>query len=191
MAQFKVVTIGESGVGKTTIVNTFYNKAVDTETTPTVGASYVNCRVEVEKKGAVILNIWDTAGQEKFQSLIPLYMRKARGVLFVFDLSATNSIPQLERAWAEYEEIIEPGAVTVCCGNKIDLVTDRSFCKTAEDWATEKGMDCFWTSGRTGEGIDEMFSALANKMATMLTPMKRSAVDEIVENTPERKKACC
>lgn len=191
MSQFKVVTIGESGVGKTTIVNTFYDKAVDTKTTPTVGASYVNCRVDVDQKGPIVLNIWDTAGQEKFQSLIPLYMRNARGVLFVFDLSTTNSIPQLEKAYSEYEDIIEPRAVTICCGNKLDLVTDRSFCKIAEDWATEKGMECFWTSGRTGEGIDEMFTRLASKMVNAVTPMKRSAVDEIVEEPGENKKGCC
>ena len=190
LVEFKVVTVGDSGVGKTTIVNKFYNSAADVETTPTVGASYITCHVDVPETGEVTLNIWDTAGQEKFQSLIPLYMRNARGVIFVFDLSVTNTIASVERQFGAYREIIEADSIVIICGNKLDLVADRSFCSEVEAWAAQREMKCFWTSGITGEGINQMFTSLGAKLATKMAPMRKSAVDEIIQQE-QTNRACC
>ena len=84
--EYKVVMVGDSGVGKTSLVEKFYSGGFNEAQHTTVGAAYVKCLVSLNDKTSVTLNLWDTAGQERFQSLIPLYLRNALGLIFVFDL---------------------------------------------------------------------------------------------------------
>lgn len=187
--QFKIVTIGDSGVGKTSIVNMFYNKIFPDKTSPTVGASYMNCRVHVPGYGETTLNIWDTAGQEKFQSLIPLYIRNASAVLYVFDVSQVPSIEALEEQLREYEVSIDAKAIMVLCANKVDIVHDRVVCEMYKEWAESREFRFFATSAMTGEGIDDMFNTLAQTLVQ--DTLKVESGESIVGYHNDERKRCC
>lgn len=190
--QFKVVTIGDSGVGKTSIVNMFYNKIFPDRTTPTVGASYMNCKVNVPGYGETTLNIWDTAGQEKFQSLIPLYIRNASAILYVFDVSQMPTIETLEEQFREYEVSIDSKSIMVLCANKIDIAVDRSLCERYKEWAISREFQFFATSAMTGEGIDNMFQTLAELLVQDTVKVESGAAEGIVDSHKERTgKGCC
>ena len=115
---YKVVTIGNSGVGKTSLIIRAVHGKFNTELNATIGASYETYRAIVDNK-IIELNIWDTAGQERYQSLIPLYLRGALAILIVIDVS----IPEPLEGIGEYFETVK-NSVPKC--GLIYLVANKS-----------------------------------------------------------------
>eukprot|EP01130_Rhizamoeba_saxonica_P018509 TRINITY_DN928_c2_g3_i4.p1 TRINITY_DN928_c2_g3~~TRINITY_DN928_c2_g3_i4.p1 ORF type:complete len:123 (-),score=24.69 TRINITY_DN928_c2_g3_i4:360-728(-) len=93
----KIVLLGDSGVGKTSIALRYTQEGVPKSTNPTIGASYLlkNLRIEDQK---VKLQIWDTAGQDRFRSLAPMYYRFAKAALIVYDITCKKSFDKV-REW--------------------------------------------------------------------------------------------
>ena len=82
--EHKVIIVGDSAVGKTSIIMRFHRNAFFPDHQATVGASFISKTIET-KHGNVVLNTWDTAGQEKYRSLVPMYSRNASAAIVVFD----------------------------------------------------------------------------------------------------------
>jgi small GTP-binding protein len=160
---FKVVAVGDSGVGKTSIVLR-YSTGGFSPTTQTIGAAYVKCVVGHDT-GPITLNVWDTAGQEKFQSLIPLYLRSADACLIVFDATRSNNAQSLDKLYQYINDILGTNVYVVLCGNKYDLVTEDSDPEHIVDWASDRNMHYFKTSAKTGQGIDTLFYDIASALA--------------------------
>ena len=86
----KVIFLGDTNVGKTSIINVFNNKKYNTISDPTIGAIFSSKVIEY-KKIKYTLEIWDTAGQERFRSMVPLYFKNTNIVVIVFDITSINS----------------------------------------------------------------------------------------------------
>ncbi|EAY22076.1 Ras family protein [Trichomonas vaginalis G3] len=183
--EFKVVLVGDGYVGKTSIINRFYSDHFSTNEPPTIAASFLP--IAMNKNGKrVVLNIWDTAGHEKFHCLVPLYARAANTLIVVFDL--TNEMT-FENAKEWYTKtILDVGQIPVCilCGNKLDLMPDANTTKY-EDWA--KAHNCLFitTSAANGTNVQEMFKTITEKL-TAIEMEKQAKIKITVE--PEQKKAC-
>nr|KAG5699929.1 hypothetical protein BaRGS_018228 [Batillaria attramentaria] len=93
---FKVVILGDTGVGKTCLAARLNNKDAPIPHNPTIGLDFTACAVTVDGE-TVRANIWDTAGQERFNSLLPAYCRAAQGAIFVFDLTDLRTFLSLDR----------------------------------------------------------------------------------------------
>jgi small GTP-binding protein len=156
---YKVIVVGGTGVGKTSIVQR-YSTGVFHEQEQTIGAGYLKCVVSLES-GEVSLNVWDTAGQEKFQSLIPLYLRGADGCILVFDLTNPSPTESLDNLYKYIQNHMEEKMFVVLCGNKFDLVSSGSEPSGVVSWAALHELDYFKTSAVTGQSIDELFIAVA------------------------------
>jgi small GTP-binding protein len=159
---YKVVAVGDSGVGKTSIVTRYSTGAFQTPK-ETIGAAYVKCVVG-RPGGPVTLNVWDTAGQERFQSLIPLYLRSAQACIIVFDLTRSNNIQSLNNLYRYINDILGSNVYVVLCGNKCDLEPNCSETEIIEQWADEKNISYFRTSAKSGEGIETLFIDIASKL---------------------------
>ncbi|KAJ6253990.1 ras and ef-hand domain-containing protein [Anaeramoeba flamelloides] len=162
----KIVLLGDSGVGKSSIaIRYFYNKFNST-IEATIGATFINQTVQVSTDYEVRLQIWDTAGQERYHSLTLMYFRGAKGVIIVFDVTNQASFRKAKK-W--FEEILLRGlenSRVVLVGNKIDCkksdrIVDQS---KAEEYAKENGIMYCETSAKTGEGVKEMFFNLAKEL---------------------------
>ena len=92
---FRIVTVGETSVGKTSILNRFISEEFDFNERPTIGGTFLIFSQEIENK-KIDLQIWDTAGQEKYRSLGPIYCRDASVGLIVFDITSTISFYKLK-----------------------------------------------------------------------------------------------
>ena len=156
----RIVLFGDSGVGKTSIIQKYIQGSIDSETTSTVGAIFHAFSINSDGN-LVTLQVWDTAGQEKYKSLGPVYYRKANAAIAIFDLTHPSTLHSLEDWISTYREYADNPYV-VFVGNKADLRNQCTLTPEETNHFAEKyNSTCFWTSALTGLGIDDVFCHLA------------------------------
>ncbi|KAK9713312.1 hypothetical protein RND81_06G018800 [Saponaria officinalis] len=167
----KVIVLGNSGVGKTSLINRYGHKKFNQQFKPTIGADFVTKELKIEGK-LVSLQIWDTAGQERFQSLGPAFFRGADCCVLVFDVTVQksfNSLQALHDEFIKQTDIPDPAKFPfVILGNKIDCKATRVVSDTsAKQWcASIKGpsdeIPYYETSAKENQNVDEAFLFIAN-----------------------------
>ncbi|KAJ3439536.1 ras-related protein rab-5c [Anaeramoeba flamelloides] len=191
--RFKIVLLGESGVGKTSIVLRFTANRFHETMSPTIGASFLNESIQVEET-EINLQIWDTAGQERYNSLTPLYYRGSHGALIVYDISdeqsfdrATYWVNQLQNQGGEKSKIM-------LIGNKFDLNQKNVDSKMASEYADQNGLLFRETSAKTGLGIPDVFVDLCKELKREVYPnsvVEKETKFKIEKNKEEEKSNCC
>lgn len=174
---FRVVTIGDSSVGKTSIINQLVNQKFNDSEQSTIGAMFV-IHVEEIENTRIEMQIWDTAGQEKFRSLGPIYYRNADAAVVVFDTTQQISFKHLDSWIDAFTEVAGTEAVIIIAGNKSDIIDENEVTnEMAQKYANENGYAYFPTSALTGSGIQEMFHNIALKLSNKII------MDEASKNT--------
>ncbi len=171
---FKVVLIGNGGVGKTATLHRFVKKEFKENYTLTIGAEFLK-KVLKFKKDTVELIIWDMAGQDRFANVRKSFYTNTAGALLIFDLANADSFHQLDKWFKELKE--NAGEVPfVLIGNKLDLVEDVGRTLDPEEtnkFAESKGSIYIETSAKTGENIEQAFTELCLKIgASRGVPIK-------------------
>ena len=155
---FKVIFLGDQYVGKSSILNRFYQDKFEQDYQATIGLDFHSKNVNIGGN-TVRLLLYDTAGQEKFKSLIPMYIRDANIILVVYDITNKESFIHTEHWVNETKDLKREDAIFVLIGNKIDLEQNRVVTsKEAEDFAIERGFLFFEVSAKTGEHVEELFT---------------------------------
>lgn len=164
ICQFKLVLLGESAVGKSSLVLRFVKGQFHDYQESTIGAAFLTQTVCLDDT-TVKFEIWDTAGQERYHSLTPMYYRGAQAAIVVYDLTNKDSFNRA-KAWVrELQRQASPNIVIALAGNKTDLTNKRAV-ETAEadNYATENGLLFMETSAKTAMNVSEIFMAIANKL---------------------------
>ncbi|KIX08260.1 uncharacterized protein Z518_02916 [Rhinocladiella mackenziei CBS 650.93] len=163
----KVIILGDSGVGKTSLMNQYVNKKFSTSYKATIGADFLTKEVTVDDR-IVTLQLWDTAGQERFQSLGVAFYRGADCCVLVYDVNSTKSFETLD-SWRD-EFLIQasprdPDSFPfVVLGNKIDMGEDRRMItqKRALAYCQSRGqMPYFETSAKESINVEQAFEVIA------------------------------
>lgn len=163
-ATFRAVTIGDSSVGKTSIINRFLRNSFDKSEPSTIGALYESY-TETRKGKQIELQIWDTAGQEQYRSLGPIYFRSSAGALLVFDITNQKSFENLEEWLTGFRNVGGDNTTVIVIGNKSDLADQRVVAKEqAEEWATAHGCMYTETSALMGYGIKNLFKMFIDEL---------------------------
>ena len=162
----KVVLIGESGVGKTCIISRYISGTFDSNTTSTNGASYCSKNVKYENLGKnLLLDIWDTAGQEKYKSLTKFFYKDAAVAILVYDITRRESFDSIRDYW--YGQVQENGSKNIVlgiAGNKCDLYENEAVPEQeAREFADKIGAIFELTSAQNNTGINELFQNVGNK----------------------------
>lgn len=161
---YKIVILGDSSVGKTSLVHRFTTNKFDEHTANTIGAAFITKEHQSpnnpDKK--VKFEIWDTAGQERYRSLTPMYYRNAKTALVCFDLSNMEESFEKAKYWIEQLQINsnEEEIKIKVVGNKKDL--DGVSDPTEYVAKIDKNMKLYKTSAKTGEGVDELFDYIVD-----------------------------
>jgi small GTP-binding protein len=162
--KLKLILLGESGVGKSSIIHRFVGNNFNADQTPTLGASFM-VRTMPIKDIAVTFNIWDTAGQERYQSLARLYYRKVDVAVLVYDITQRNSYEVLKKWYGELREYGPKNTVVIIVANKEDLVESEEVDEDeASSFAQSIGAIYTRTSAKTNHGIDKIFKEAAGRI---------------------------
>jgi small GTP-binding protein len=180
----KLVLIGSSTVGKTSLVTRSATHTFDPNYQVTLGASYIVQTAELGDRH-VELQIWDTAGMERYATLGPVYYRDADAVMFVYDLTNPSSAEALPHWFEAFTQAIQNPYFGLVVGNKLDLCPEPDTAAT-EAWATEKKLGFMTASAKSGRNVHQIFDILLQ--AAFLTKNAR------VFEAPLRRKehnTCC
>ena len=162
----KLVFIGDPGVGKTCIISRFLKGTFDAEQITTVGASYASKTIKIsETNESLTLDVWDTAGQEKYRSLTRIFFQGAKLAILVYDITRKDSFENLKNVWLkELKDHADKNVVLGVAGNKSDLYEKE---EVPEQEAREfaKSIDAIFclTSAQSNSGIEELFEEMGKK----------------------------
>ena len=165
---FKIILIGHSGVGKTSILKKYVNKIFQEEYQCTFGVDYFIKKFEFLGQ-RISLNIWDTAGQEKYRALNKSYYLGSDACFIVFDLTSYNSFKDLDEWYDDFCNNSEKDAKNniVALGNKCDLINEKEINKEdIDEFINKKNLKYFETSAKEGKNIDECFDYIMKKLIT-------------------------
>lgn len=190
--EFKVVLLGKSGVGKTSIVNTAVYGNFDPNSESTVGASLAIKSVQT-KNGNVSLQIWDTAGQEKYRGMTPLYFRDANAAIAVFSVDDPDSFNDLGFWIKMLNDNLSTSYRLYIIGNKSDL-DKKVMMERVNGLSQSYDAPYFSVSAKSNSGISELFMKIATDCLEddMLSKAAESTptVVKPVLKTQEEKKCC-
>eukprot|EP01004_Peranema_trichophorum_P008177 NODE_6935_length_827_cov_31.383523_g6335_i0.p1 GENE.NODE_6935_length_827_cov_31.383523_g6335_i0~~NODE_6935_length_827_cov_31.383523_g6335_i0.p1 ORF type:complete len:199 (+),score=29.49 NODE_6935_length_827_cov_31.383523_g6335_i0:64-660(+) len=191
--KFKLVLLGEAGVGKSSIVLRLIKDEYVEYQHSTVGASFFRHSVPLEET-TFNFDIWDTAGQERYKSLASMYYRGAASALVVYDITSAESF---ERAkfWVRELTINSNGDIVIALtGNKCDLTEQRKVSiEEATAYAEENGLLFRETSAKTAHNVAEVFTDIARKLSTTVnqSPPAQPQGLRLVEPKKKPSGRCC
>jgi len=190
----KIILVGDSGVGKTSILVQYdQGKFQGGSFSATVGIGFTNKVVNVDGT-KVKLQIWDTAGQERFRSVTHAYYRDAHALLLLYDVANKASFDNT-RAWlGEINEYAQEDVAIMLLGNKADMNHDRVIrCEDGERLAKEYNVAFMETSAKTGMNVELAFMAVAKELKSRKSPNpneSRFNVNDYVRSQNQRS-GCC
>ncbi|KAF3662708.1 Ras-related protein RABC2a [Capsicum baccatum] len=196
---FKILLIGDSGVGKSSLLVSFISNVVD-DLAPTIGVDFKIKTLTVSGK-RLKLTIWDTAGQERFRTLTSSYYRGAQGIILVYDVTRRETFTNLSDVWAKEVELYSNNqdCVKMLVGNKVDRESERAV--TREEGialAKELGGLFLECSAKTRENVQHCFEELALKIMEVpslleegSTVGKRNILKQKQEQQTQQGGGCC
>lgn len=162
----KIVLLGESGVGKTCIISRYINQVFEGNTISTNGASYASKTLKFEDYDKSLkVEIWDTAGQEKYRSLTKFFYKDAAIAVLVYDITRRDSFEEVKNYWYEQLKTCgEKNIVIGLAGNKCDMFDKEAVTEEeAKNFANEIGAQFQLTSAFKNMGIDDLFRMVGCK----------------------------
>ncbi|KRX00180.1 P-loop containing nucleoside triphosphate hydrolase [Pseudocohnilembus persalinus] len=163
---FKVIVVGEQSVGKSSILLQYTKKQFKTEYNVTIGVEFASKQAHIETQDGpqnLTLQIWDTAGQETFKSLVRSFYQKSAAAFIVYNVTKRNSFEQLDNWLEEIKQNAHQDIVTVLIGNKIDNQEEREVTyEEGQQYQQEHDIDLFFeTSAKNNINIDQAFQEVS------------------------------
>ena len=199
--KYKLIFLGDQSVGKSCILNRFMNDTFTEEYQATIGLDFQSKNVQIDNQDIHLL-LYDTAGQEKFRALIPMYTRDANIILLVYDVTSKDSFLHLSDWLKDLTNVKKEDVIFAVVGNKIDLDDRREVnSNEGENYAKEHDFIFAEVSAKTGDGFSELFyKNLFEKIRTKFRPGGQQPNSEVKDykfnieqeaKKNENKKGCC
>ena len=192
----KVTLIGESSVGKTSIINRYTKNAFTQEMESTLGANYSQKKITLHKQ-KIRMDLWDTAGQEKYRAIGRHFYKESYIVCLVYDISNRDSFEKLKSVWyPDLQQFGEKLRIVAVVGNKIDKYLEEEVKdEDAKAFAEEIKAINKRTSAMEGTNIEDLFNSLVDKYLTEISGMiiegDKIKIKKENHNDKNKKKSCC
>ena len=193
----KVVLAGASGVGKTSISDRAFKDFFSYDTKPTVGSGFMKGTMNT-KNGRVTLEVWDTAGQESFSSLVPIFFNKAAAAILVYDITDIQTFKRIDPYVSMVQDKANVNCIIVLVGNKKDLVHGPGKDGSERQVSIQEGQNeaekigakyFFEVSALTGDSINDIFLSIVNDPDLVLASSQDEKV--VLQAEPATKEGGC
>jgi small GTP-binding protein len=199
---FKIVLVGDSGVGKSNLLSRFTKDNFTTDEKSTIGVEFATRIVPMSDGKNVKMQVWDTAGQERYRAITNAYYRGALGALLVYDITSQTSFHNISRWLHELRDHANRDVVLAVVGNKKDLCDQPGMRAVTEEQAqalaAEINIPVIETSAKSGEGVEESFISVAKRIYEAAFMNKNQpektdlgTVEVNTNNEPKKKSGCC
>ena len=179
---YKIVLVGDSGVGKTNIMLRYLNKEFNINTKATVGVEFGSKNIIIDKK-VIKGQIWDTAGQERYRAITSSYYKGAHGAFVVYDITLKESFEAVDRWINDLRNNTDERLEIILIGNKSDLEEKRQVTKEeGEEKAKEKEVAFMETSALNCNNIEKAFNEILNKVYLAYKPQEKKSEGGFIES---------
>ena len=180
VTRHKIIFVGDAGVGKTTIISRIMGNPYNEIYEPSIGVDFMSKTIKYHGQN-IKLQMWDTAGQEKYKGLIPSYVRNSSVVFVVYDISVKASFDNIPK-WINFIKTIE-NTTLVLCANKIDLENREVKKEDGEELAKKENISFFEVSAKTDENIKIMFYNVVADLPTFAenSTNKENIIKELMQ----------
>ena len=192
----KVILVGEVATGKTSLINTSIGLEFKDKLESTQSSSIMQKKIIINDQTYTI-NLWDTIGQEQYRSLTKIFMKGAKIVIFVYDITRKETFDQLEFWFENTKEVLGNKPILGIVGNKSDLYIKEDVKEeVAEEYAKKKGVPFRLTSAKTPKNFSDFLEELVKKYIEKMENINSTIVDglkldEQNESKKAKKKKCC
>ncbi|KAH1099258.1 hypothetical protein J1N35_016179 [Gossypium stocksii] len=200
---FKIVLIGDSGVGKSNLLSRFTRNEFCLESKSTIGVEFATRTLQVEGR-TVKAQIWDTAGQERYRAITSAYYRGALGALLVYDVTKPTTFENVSRWLKELRDHADSNIVIMLIGNKTDLKHLRAVStEDGQSYAEKEGLSFIETSALEAINVEKAFQTILSEIYRIMSKKSLSSDDPepasikegktIAVGAPDAntKRACC
>ena len=201
---YKIIIIGDSGVGKSNILGRYLTNTFKQDTKSTVGVEFGSKKVTVNDVN-IKLQIWDTAGQERYRAITSAYYKGSKGCFIVYDITSTQTFEDVEKWYEEINKSGDKGISIVLVGNKCDLEEERKVTvEMGEEKARNLNCPFFETSALSNTQIEKIFQVISEDIYSKSKNEKKDDEDDddydivqeekninINTDTKPPQKACC
>ncbi len=193
--EVKIILIGESSVGKTSLIRQFIDHYFTEKRLATIGHDILQKEINLSEDKKIILTIWDTCGQEQYRTINQLFVKNAKLVLFVYDITKKKSFEELKNFWYEFvTSILGKNIIFGIAANKSDLYQNEEVnINDAKNFALKIDAILKETSAKNFESINSLIHDMVFKFIEKIE--KDSNLEEnnniVIENNKKNKNRCC
>ena len=188
---FKILLLGDSEVGKSCFLMRYSDNVFVENYITTIGLDYKLKNVKLDSGKTIKVQLWDTAGQDKYRTIAKNYFKGSHGILLLYDITKQSSFNNIREWIQDIREEVSPKAIIFLIGNKIDLADQRKISKEKGiELAEEYKLPFFEASAKSGENVDEVFKALYKKISEVYGDLEREIGSKLNKRKKNQRKCC-
>ena len=192
LTEIKIITLGETEVGKSSFIIKYVEGKFSSNYMSTLGLDFRQKKIELEDGKEINLQLFDTAGQERYKSISSNLIKKANGILLIYDISNKTSFNSIGKWMESIEEISSSNTIVILIGNKSDLEDERQVKREeGERTAKEYNIPFYETICKTGINIDEVFLRITKEILNKKGNIDSNRKSEILKQHNKNKKSTC
>ena len=188
---YKILLLGDSEVGKSCFLMRYADNVFVDNYITTIGLDYKLKYIQLDSGQVIKVQLWDTAGQDRYRTIAKNYYKGSHGILLLYDVTKSSSFENIREWIKDIREEVYEKAIIFLIGNKIDK-KDQIKIKTeeGEKLAEEFNIPFFEASAKSGENVDEIFKALYKKISEVYVDIQQEGGTKLTKKNKKNRKCC-